>query len=75
LIDSSFWLNACQASWLWFAHRSLDIVRRAGISERIITIPIRNITAPAHWPKPGTTHNDVTSAYNWIKTSWPLAKA
>jgi branched-chain amino acid transport system substrate-binding protein len=43
--------------------------------ERIITIPIRNITAPAHWPKPGTTHNDVTSAYNWIKTSWPLAKA
>jgi branched-chain amino acid transport system substrate-binding protein len=43
-------------------------------TERIITIPIRNITAPAHWPKPGTSHNDVTSAYNWIKTSWPLAK-
>jgi branched-chain amino acid transport system substrate-binding protein len=42
--------------------------------DRIITIPIRNITAPAHWPKPGTSHNDVTSAYNWIKTSWPLAK-
>ncbi|HEY8441003.1 MAG TPA: hypothetical protein VIK79_06075 [Xanthobacteraceae bacterium] len=42
-------------------------MRRAGISEQIIT--------PAHWPKPGTTHNDVTGAYNWIKTSWPLAKA
>jgi branched-chain amino acid transport system substrate-binding protein len=43
--------------------------------ERVITIPIRNITAPAYWPKPGTSHNDVTSAYNWIKTAWPLAKA
>jgi branched-chain amino acid transport system substrate-binding protein len=42
--------------------------------DRIITIPIRNITAPANWPKPGTSHNDVTSAYNWIKTAWPLAK-
>ena len=43
--------------------------------DRIITIPIRNITAPANWPKPGTSHNDVTSAYNWIKTAWPLAKS
>jgi branched-chain amino acid transport system substrate-binding protein len=41
---------------------------------RIITIPIRQITAPSHWPKPGTTHNDVTSAYNWIKTTWPQMK-
>ena len=26
--------------------------------DRIITIPIRNITAPLGWPKPGTSHND-----------------
>ncbi|MGO8915537.1 MAG: ABC transporter substrate-binding protein [Stellaceae bacterium] len=39
--------------------------------DRIITIPIRNITAPANWPKPGTTHNDSTAAANWIKTTWP----
>ena len=23
----------------------------------------------------GTTHNDVTSAYNWIKETWPQMKA
>jgi len=39
--------------------------------DRVITIPIRNITAPAGWPKPGTSHNDSTSAANWIKTTWP----
>jgi branched-chain amino acid transport system substrate-binding protein len=38
---------------------------------RIITIPIRNITAPLGWPKPGTTHNESTAAANWIKTTWP----
>ena len=26
--------------------------------DRIITIPIRNITAPANWPKPGKGHNE-----------------
>ncbi len=41
--------------------------------DRVITIPIRNITAPAGWPKPGTSHNDSTSAANWIKTTWPKA--
>ena len=39
--------------------------------DRIITIPIRNITAPPNWPKPGTSHNDPTATYNWIKTTWP----
>src|ERR1700737_1384365 len=39
--------------------------------DRIITIPIRNITAPLGWPKPGTTHNESTAAANWIKTTWP----
>jgi len=39
--------------------------------DRIITIPIRNITAPPGWPKPGTTHNESTAAANWIKTTWP----
>ena len=28
---------------------------------RMITIPIRNITAPPGWPKPGNGHNDPTA--------------
>jgi branched-chain amino acid transport system substrate-binding protein len=40
---------------------------------RIITIPIRNITAPAGWPKPGHGHNESTAAANWLKTTWPKA--
>jgi branched-chain amino acid transport system substrate-binding protein len=40
---------------------------------RIISIPIRNITAPADWPKPGKGHNDSTAAANWLKTTWPKA--
>jgi branched-chain amino acid transport system substrate-binding protein len=43
--------------------------------DRIITIPIRNITAPMGWPKPGTSHNESTAAANWIKTTWPKASA
>jgi branched-chain amino acid transport system substrate-binding protein len=39
--------------------------------ERIITIPVRNITAPAGWPKPGTSHNESTAAADWIKKTWP----
>jgi branched-chain amino acid transport system substrate-binding protein len=42
-------------------------------TSRIITIPIRNITAPPNWPKPGTSHNESTAAANWIKTTWPKA--
>jgi branched-chain amino acid transport system substrate-binding protein len=38
---------------------------------RMITIPIRNITAPPGWPKPGQGHNDPTATYNWIKETWP----
>jgi branched-chain amino acid transport system substrate-binding protein len=38
---------------------------------RMITIPIRNITAPPNWPKPGNGHNDPTATYNWIKETWP----
>ncbi len=34
---------------------------------------IRNITAPANWPKPGNGHNESTAAANWIKTTWPKA--
>ena len=43
--------------------------------DRIITIPIRNITAPANWPKPGNGHNESTAAANWIKTTWPKASS
>jgi branched-chain amino acid transport system substrate-binding protein len=39
----------------------------------IISIPIRDITAPPNWPKPGTTHDESTAAANWIKTTWAKA--
>jgi len=38
--------------------------------DRIITIPIRNITAPPGWPK-----GDPTSTYTWIDKTWPQVKA
>src|SRR5215472_6744309 len=38
--------------------------------DRIITIPIRNITAPPGWPK-----GEPTSTYTWIEKTWPTAKA
>ena len=41
--------------------------------ESIISIPIRTITAPPNWPKPGTTHKESTAAADWIKTTWPKA--
>ncbi|HYR72536.1 MAG TPA: ABC transporter substrate-binding protein [Candidatus Acidoferrum sp.] len=39
---------------------------------RIITIPIRNITAPPGWPAP--TGED-TRTYSWIDKTWPQLKA
>jgi branched-chain amino acid transport system substrate-binding protein len=42
-------------------------------TERVITIPIRNITAPANWPKPGHGHNESTAAADWIKKTWRKA--
>jgi branched-chain amino acid transport system substrate-binding protein len=38
--------------------------------DRIITIPIRNITAPPGWPK-----GDPTSTYTWIDQTWPTVRA
>ncbi|HEX8010961.1 MAG TPA: ABC transporter substrate-binding protein [Casimicrobiaceae bacterium] len=38
--------------------------------DRIITIPIRSITAPPGWPK-----GEPTSTYTWIEQTWPTAKA
>ena len=38
--------------------------------DRIITFPIRNITAPPGWPK-----GEPTSTYTWIEKTWPTAKA
>jgi branched-chain amino acid transport system substrate-binding protein len=35
---------------------------------RMITIPIRNITAPPGWPK-----GEPTSTYTWIEQTWPKA--
>ena len=37
---------------------------------RIITIPIRSITAPPGWPK-----GEPTSTYTWIDKTWPVVKA
>ena len=37
--------------------------------DRIITIPIRNITAPPGWPK-----GEPTSTYTWIDKTWPQVK-
>jgi len=34
--------------------------------KRMITIPIRNITAPPGWPK-----GEPTSTYTWIEKTWP----
>jgi branched-chain amino acid transport system substrate-binding protein len=42
---------------------------------RVITIPIRNMTAPPDWPKPGQGHNDMSATYNWIKETWPKVSA
>ncbi len=41
--------------------------------DRVITIPIRNITSPPGWPKPSGT--DPTSTYAWIDQTWPQVKA
>ena len=38
--------------------------------DRIITFPIRNITAPPGWPK-----GEPTSTYTWIDKTWPTVKA
>ena len=38
--------------------------------DSIISIPIRDITAPPDWPKPGTSHDESTAAANWLKTTW-----
>jgi branched-chain amino acid transport system substrate-binding protein len=38
--------------------------------DRIITIPIRSITAPPNWPK-----GEPTSTYTWIDKTWPTVKA
>jgi branched-chain amino acid transport system substrate-binding protein len=38
---------------------------------KIITIPIRNITAPPGWPAPS---GDDTRTYTWIDKTWPQVK-
>lgn len=39
--------------------------------DSVISIPIRDITAPPDWPKPGTTHEESTAAADWLKKTWP----
>jgi branched-chain amino acid transport system substrate-binding protein len=39
----------------------------------VISIPIRDITAPPNWPKPGEGHDESTAAANWLKTTWTKA--
>src|SRR5207247_2821343 len=37
---------------------------------RMVTIPIRNITAPPGWPK-----GEPTSTYTWIEQTWPKVRS
>jgi branched-chain amino acid transport system substrate-binding protein len=41
------------------------------VIDNIISIPIRTVSCPADWPKPGTSHNEDTAAADWIKKTWP----
>jgi branched-chain amino acid transport system substrate-binding protein len=41
----------------------------------VMTIPIRHVTAPPNWPKPGQGHNELSSTIHWIKESWPKVSA
>ena len=41
--------------------------------DSVISIPIRDITAPPNWPKPGQGHDESTAAANWVKTTWKKA--
>ncbi len=41
--------------------------------DSVIPIPIRDITAPPNWPKPGQGHNESTAAANGLKTTWKKA--
>ncbi len=44
--------------------------------ERIMTIPVASMTAPPTWPKPGKAgNNDPSATVNWIKATWPKARA
>jgi branched-chain amino acid transport system substrate-binding protein len=43
--------------------------------QRVITIPVRGMTAPPNWPKPGQGHNDISATFNWIRETWPQASA
>jgi branched-chain amino acid transport system substrate-binding protein len=38
--------------------------------DRVMVFPIRSVTAPADWPKPGQGHEDPSAAYNWINKTW-----
>jgi branched-chain amino acid transport system substrate-binding protein len=38
--------------------------------KRVLTVPIRNITAPPGWPK-----GEPTGTYKWIEETWPQATA
>ena len=41
---------------------------------RIITIPIRNVSAPPDWPKPTSKDLEDTAAADWIRKTWPKAQ-
>jgi branched-chain amino acid transport system substrate-binding protein len=53
-----------------FAMNSKDYPFPVPDPARIITVPIRNITAPPGWPK-----GEPTATYKWIEETWPQASA
>jgi branched-chain amino acid transport system substrate-binding protein len=38
--------------------------------DRVMVFPIRAVTAPAEWPKPGNGHNELSAAMDWINKTW-----
>jgi branched-chain amino acid transport system substrate-binding protein len=53
-----------------FAMQSKDYPFPVPDPERIINVPIRNVTAPPGWPK-----GEPTATYKWIEETWPQATA
>lgn len=53
-----------------FAMNSKDYPFPIPDPARIITVPIRNITAPPGWPK-----GEPTATYKWIEETWPQVTA
>ncbi len=41
---------------------------------RVLSFPIRSVSAPASWPKPTSKDLEDTAAAGWIRATWPTEK-